>query len=371
MTTRFAGASRFASWGAGAARALLAGLAAAMVYGLAASLTPIPAAEFQSDDPMRQDTVLYQAVTGRVASGEGYYDAVVAEHRARRYPLRPFVTVRPPTLALVEAAIGIPAAGILLQGLAFATILALSLRFRQLHPVLVPVLAAAGICPLADPALAVWHEIWAGLLIALSLALRAPGRWTASVVVAVLAVAIRELALPYLLAMAWLAYRDGRRREALAWLAGIALVAVGLAAHAAAIASRISPADLLSPGWASLGGLRLVVTMIHATSWLAVLSVPAWVAGAGLPLALLGWWSRREPASARGALVVTGYVGAFLFVGRSNNAYWGFLLAPLVFLGLAAAPAALRDLCRAAALPFALREREARRNSLASLTPRR
>lgn len=341
--------SRFSEWGAGPARALLALLAAAMLYGLAVALTPIPTAEYHADDPMRRDTVLYEAVIGRVAAGEGYYDAVVAEHRARGYPLRPFVTVRLPTLALAEAAVGLPAAGLLLQVLACVSILALSLRFRPLHPVLVPVLAAAAIGPLAHPALAVWHEVWAGLLIALSLALRAPGRWGASLVVGIAAAAIRELALPYLLAMAWLAYRDARRREALAWLAGIALVAAGLAAHAAAVASRVSPADLASPGWAEFGGLRLVVTMVHITGWPSILSLPTGFTGAVLPLALLGWWSHREPASARGALVVTGYAGAILFVGRSNNIYWGFLLAPLMFLGLAAAPGAVRDLCQAAA----------------------
>src|SRR3546814_15162477 len=50
-----------------------------------------------------------------------------------------------------------------------------------------------------SPALIVFHEGWAALLIALSLALYRKDRWWPSVVLALLALMIRELALPFVL----------------------------------------------------------------------------------------------------------------------------------------------------------------------------
>jgi hypothetical protein len=42
------------------------------------------------------------------------------------------------------------------------------------------------------------------------------------------------------------------------------------------------------------------------------------------------------------------WLGVFLVLGRPDNVYWGFLFAPILPIGLAFAPAALRDLVRAA-----------------------
>ena len=47
----------------------------------------------------RRDFDLYQAINERIAAGEGYYDAALDEQRASGFPTKPFVTVRPPTLA--------------------------------------------------------------------------------------------------------------------------------------------------------------------------------------------------------------------------------------------------------------------------------
>ena len=51
----------------------------------------------------------------------------------------------------------------------------------------------------------VLHELWAGMLLALSFGLHRPGKWVASLCVAALALAIREHALPFVLLMAALA----------------------------------------------------------------------------------------------------------------------------------------------------------------------
>lgn len=54
-----------------------------------------------------------------------------------------------------------------------------------------------------------------------------------------------------------------------------------------------------------------------------------------------------DPLGRRLMLIVWGYSLAFLFVGRSNNGYWGFIYGPIVAISLVFAPMALRDLWRA------------------------
>jgi hypothetical protein len=48
-------------------------------------------------------------------------------------------------------------------------------------------------------------------------------------------------------------------------------------------------------------------------------------------------------------LIVGGYMIAFLFIGRPDNNYWGYLYSPLLPLGWMLAPAALYDLAARAA----------------------
>jgi hypothetical protein len=52
------------------------------------------------------DLALYKAIVGRMQAGENYYAVAADEQRKRGYPLKPFVTVRQPTLALVLASLG-------------------------------------------------------------------------------------------------------------------------------------------------------------------------------------------------------------------------------------------------------------------------
>ena len=92
-------------------------------------------------------------------------------------------------------------------------------------------------------------------------------------------------------------------------------------------------------------GWRLVLAMADATSLLS----PVAVATLAVPLALLGWCAWPGGLGRRGALLLGGYALAFMMLGRADNNYWGLIFAPLLPLGLAVAPAALRDLWQAAA----------------------
>ena len=341
--------SRFADWPAWASRLLLGLLLLASLFGAAITAYPPAAPPKAAVDLADTDLALYKAVAARVGGGESYYAAVVAEQRARDYPLRPVFTVRLPTLALTVGTLGPDHAALLLRLLMIAAIAALAIRLKSLAGSraawgAAAFLGAAGMALLTVPAMTFWHESWAALLIVLSLACRAPGRWGLSLLAGICAVAFRELALPFLLVMAALAWRDGKRLEAAAWsLAVIAFVAA-MAAHAAAVSAHVTAADPASPGWSSGGGWTFVLDLVQRCTLFMFLPLP--IIAALVPLALLGWAGLRGPLGERTALLLFGYLAAFSLVGRFDNFYWGILVAPLLPVGLAFAPHALRDLVR-------------------------
>ena len=102
--------SRFAGWSAARARMTLA-LAAALAAACLLSPNLRPAGSNAKPSPVIEyadlDLGLYGAIAERVRHGGHYYAVTAEEMRARPgYPLRPFITVRPPLLATVQA--GLP-----------------------------------------------------------------------------------------------------------------------------------------------------------------------------------------------------------------------------------------------------------------------
>ena len=323
----------------------------ALLLGLIAlGLAPQSAPQTGPPATAARDADLYRAITGRVGRGESYYSAAPAEHRRLGYPLKPFVTVRPPLLAEATASIGATAAGLALRLTVLFTLIAFALRLRQ-EPVPVPArmaaiaLAAASLVVFAQPDLAVWHEIWAGLLVTLALALRTPRHWLASAVIGSIAATLRELAIPFVLVMAFAAIVERRRAEAIGW--GIALIvsALLLADHAREVAMVVLDTDRVSPGWVG-GGWSTVLSMLGKASIFTL--APDWVVAVLVPLALLGWAGLRSQLGLRAALWTGGMAAAFALVGRPDNIYWGAMIAPVLPVGLAFAPAAVRDLVKAA-----------------------
>jgi hypothetical protein len=268
--------------------------------------------------------------------------------------------VRLPTLSVALAVLPDAAtARIVLALLALVTFAAWAWCFRALRGeplryTALLLLLASGIVPALAPVAYPLHEVWAGLLIALSLALRRPDRWLLSVAIATMAALLRELAAPYLVAMVALALKDGCRREVLGWLAGLLVFALALGAHAVAVGTVVTAADPTSPSWLSLGGLGFV---LQTASWNLLLSAsPDWLGAVLLPLALLGLAMRRDALGQRLALTVFGYTLAFLVVGRANNSYWGLMIAPLWPLGLFFSGPALVRLGKAMARPLLARD---------------
>lgn len=296
----------------------------------------------------------YARVIERMRAGESYEPAAVSELRAEGGPIKPFVTVRPPLLAEALARLpNIQACDRALQLLGLVVILAWVWRLRSYGqgPTWIGFSALAvftGVVSMMVGAgsMSLFHEAWAGLLIALSLALRSDKRFWAAAAVGLLAALVRELALPYLAVMSLAALLDRRRAEAAAFGAALAIAVGALAWHARAVMALTVPGDAVSPGWVEFAGWDFVVL---AARWnLLAMALGLTAAAIVVPLAILGATGRRDSLGLRLAALLIGYSLGFMVIGRPANAYWGLVTAPLLGVGLALAPRAFTDLTRAA-----------------------
>ena len=356
---------RFAGWDRWPARILLLVVAALLVLAaiapLSASLdgkpsevpsligdgTPNGQTESERDD----DLACYGRVIERIGHGENYYDFIVEEQRARDYPVRPGLAVRLPTLAWIYASLGEPAMIALAIALLFACIWAWwnrlgeepgGVRFRLLGTALMAMGGSLGL----NRSFFVLHELWAGMLIALAFGLHRPGRWGAALFVAALALALRELVLPFVLLMAAMAAWRKDWREATAWIMLVAVFAAIMAWHLSLIAAQEVPSDPVGPDWLVLRGLSGWLGNIVLSSNLRLL--PHELASPVVILMALGWAGWKSSAGTTGTLLYLGYGLAFMLAGRANNFYWGAVVAPAMFIGLAFLPMALPSLVRAA-----------------------
>jgi hypothetical protein len=346
--SRFAGLSRPVAW---LALALLAILLAAT---LTALVTPGPPpvsgnATLRADD--QADVMLYESIVSGVRAGGNYYEVAADALRRGNYPLRPFVTFRLPTLALVQAWTPRPLTIGLLYILAAGVMLAWFVRLRPVFarppPLIIAIiLLAGGMAAFVQYELINFHEVWAGLLIALSLALRRPGRWAGAVAVGMIAMLIRETAVLYVGIMAALAFAGGHRREAIGWAVTIAVFAVVVAFHAHAVGQVVRPLDQVSPGWSGLLGFGFFVKTMTLSTALSI--VPAWVASLLVGLTLFGWAAWDDAVALRALVLFCAYAALLGIFGRVDTFYWGLMIAPTLLIGLAFVPDGLRDLAAAA-----------------------
>ncbi|ODP39390.1 hypothetical protein [Sphingomonas turrisvirgatae] len=341
-------ASRFAALSPVQARSVLAALVVLLLAALAVLAVPQPpAATAGSGIDQTTDLALYEGVASAVRHGEDYYTAAADALRAGGYPLRPFLTFRMPALAAAQGLLPVPAVLALLYALAAATALA---WHRRLGEALtgVParaaalVLLAGSMLAFVQPDLVAFHEIWAGLLVALSLALRRPGRWIEAVAIALIAMLVRETAALFVLVMAGLALAERERREAIGWSVALAVFALALSAHAVAVHGVTGPLDAISPGWTGLHGFGLFVRAMTLATALQLFPVAAAALLTGL--ALFGWASWRDPLALRVVATFSAYAAAIGLFARLDTFYWGLMIAPVFLVGLAFAPDGLRDL---------------------------
>lgn len=353
MTTGVTGWNRFAGISRPVAAAVLALLALLMTWGVTGDVgaghITVAKPTSMHFEGLSGDHALYARIARRVAAGEPYYAAAAAEHRSGHYPLRPFVTVRLPTLAHIVAALGEQKTMLLLLLIGGAAILAWYRRLRSdaalpRYAAVAALFVAANLTQLAARQWLFIHEVAAGVLVALALALYRPSRpWFAMVLIAV-ALAIRETVLPVAMLLGLFALIDRDWRAVAGWLAIGLCFGAGIAAHIAALAAVTTPADAASQGWNGYGGWTAYLSFIQATSLLRFFE--GWVGALLVPLALLGWAAWQSRLGLAGLLIQIGYAALLMTFARPANFYWAMLVTPTLFVGLALAPAALVALTR-------------------------
>lgn len=298
------------------------------------------------------DVELYRRITRRVAEGESFYVASLDEQRQHRYPTKPFVTVRPPTLATLTAMLGKQGGKIVSGGL-FVVCLALwlwrldkagvSIAERGLAVV---AMAIFGITLFRESAM-LFHEVFAGLLLAIALALvRQDGRMWPVLLLGALALAVRELVLPFILLWAVFAAFDRNWKGVAAALGVVALFAVGMMFHAQAVAAQVQPGDLDSPGWDALNGPRLPFYAMAKLT--ALVMIKPWIAAPLAMLPLVGWAALGGRLGLFASLWFLGYFVMLALFARTNNNYWVLLVLPAYAVGFALLPRALWELARVA-----------------------
>jgi hypothetical protein len=174
---------------------------------------------------------------------------------------------------------------------------------------------------------------WAAMLVALAVFVRRPGRWVEASAIGCCAALIDPSAVVALLVMGLLALSDGRGREPLGWAIAALVAAAALAAHRHALAGLTLPAATIDPGNA-----------IAVASTIAFPLLPAPLAATLLVLAAIGWAALPQAIGVRVVLLVAACV-ALEGVAGLHPATLGIVLLPI---GLAFAPAAVRDLWRVA-----------------------
>lgn len=338
---------------------LLALLAGLMLLGLDRSAPPVNpnlrSAALPKAEGMIGDHALYLMILRKMEAGAPYYETVADVHRAHHYPLRPFPAVRLPTLETLLSIIGLPAGTILAALIGLAALIAW--RRRLANDPDLPRYARFGVLAMAvnmgqlmSGQWVLIHEVVAGALIALALALYRPDRPRAAMAAIAAALAIRETVLPVAMLFGLFALIDRDWRAAGAWIAVGVAFAIGLALHAGAVAGVVRPDDLVGRSWASLGGWSNYIDFVYQTSGLRFVT-PMWVTAILTPLALLGWlaWRSRLGLLGFGAQLV--YAALFMTFARADNFYWGMLVIPTLFIGLIFAPAALAGLLRSLRAP--------------------
>jgi len=336
------------------ARLVLGALALGAAFFVGVSLSPFAQGRAGKGRRSPGDVALYRAEVERIAQGQHYYTAAAAELEARGYPTASIFNWRTPLpMWLIGRLGGIVFGRVVLGALALGLML---LAFEALaHEDPGAWLRGCGCALLlAGPllfcvldGLCVMPVLWAGVCIGLSCCAFGAQRRVWGVVFGLLALVMRDLALPYcLLGAIWAAW-ERRWGELTAWAAGLAGWGVWFAWHVSCVLPLIAPdAHGHAHGWLRFGGAGFVVAtaQMHAV----LLLVPQWITGLYLAGALLGLAGWDTPFGRRVGWTACFYLAAFAAVGNEFNQYWGCLIAPLLCFGVARAPASLVDLYRAA-----------------------
>lgn len=343
--TLFPKSTRFNNLKPRNAALVMAGLLSLILYGIIFQQPLI--LEWQKKN-LGADQKNYRAIIGRIHSGEGYYQAAGSELRKRGYPTRSVFNWRLPSLAWFMGHLpNVQIAHILAIILASATlviwisVLQNGLPFWKLFMGSFLMMGPVILSLLPDPFLS--HELWAGMLISLSLAAYGRGWRALAVFSGLTALFLRELTLPFAVLMLVFSYMEGHRRESFVWLGGVLVFFVILGVHSAIVKGLLITSDYAQTNsWIALGGWSFVVNTAQLHPYL--LLTPPWVAAIILPFSLIGFMGWPGSFGLRVSATMAIYILAFLFVGLDYNKYWGSMYANIMPLGFLYTFDSLKDL---------------------------
>ena len=320
-------------------------------WGLVNPISDIRTRQIKTEE---NDLHLYRAIAERIRSGEGYYESSKAELVKRGYPTGSIFNWRPPLLSwalghLPDLRIA-KAAAMLLSLITvwlWVSIFGKELPFSKVFVGSFLVLGG----PLSSVATEAYlgHEFWAGTLITSSILFYTKGWRCIAFSAGILALLIRELALPFIIVMICLSSFERKYQETAIWALGIILFIIMMVIHSFHI-KEIAPPDAIYSysKWITFGGWNLILGT--ASSHPYFILFPPWFYAVLLPLVLLGLSGWKGPLGSRLGLTVGAYVFIFLFVGQDFNRYWGGLYTDLMFPGLLYLFPVTSDLCR----PFSI-----------------
>lgn len=341
------------------ARLVMIVLALSALFFVGVTFSPLRRGNVGKRPPDEGDVALYWAEVQRIHAGEGYYQAAAAELPARGYPTRSLFNWRTPLpMWLIGKLPAVVLGKALICGAALALLLiafeALAREENNIirRPVACALLLTGPLMPCLLGNLFVMPVLWAGVFIALSICAYGIDRPWLGVAMGLAALFLRELALPYCLLAAAIAWWHGRRAEGTAWGVGLAAWLGFFALHGLQVA-RVMPPNAVahSQGWIQLGGAGFVIATAQMNAYLVLL--PQWITALYLVAALFAMAGWHTELGLRCGLTTCLFVTAFALVGQEFNQYWGSLFAPLLCLGIVRFPASLRDLYQAARRPAA------------------
>ena len=309
--------------------------------------------------PSSGDVFLYMSEIKRIHAGENYYQVAAEELVAQGYPTASVFNWRTPLPMWLIGKLPDPllgrliliAAGIAMLLMAFE---AAAREQPNVYRLAMPlaVLLAGPLLPCFQGNVFVLTEVWAGIMIALSLCAYGVNLRFLGATMALAALFLRELALPYCLLGLALALWQRRPKES-----------TGLYRRPDRL-GRLLRAALLEGQPLDHGRGRGPSPRLGAVRRLDVRhrgdadeclpgALPVWVTVIFFALAMIGFAGWQTAWGMRIALTACMYVVAFSIVGQEFNRYWGLMIAPLFCFGVVRAPAALGDLWRAARCPVA------------------
>ena len=306
------------------------------------------------------DVHLYHDIAAEVAKGKPYHLAAAELHRAHHYPLKPFVTMRPPTLVWLAAKIGwanLQRLGYVVAAIAvFGWVVAFEGRLDWSERVLVAVAVGAGCAQVVDQGVLALHEYWAGWFTGIALAgvIGWPRKWVLILLPAALGLAVRELALPFALLSLAFAVIERKPKQMLGWALLIAAFGLGMWIHAQDVNALLKRGDITSPGWHAGQGFSAFLKAVIFTSVLQDLPLNLALLAAMLPL--FGWAAMGGRAGLFALLFVGGDAFMISAFSRADTFYWGAIMLPHYFVGFALLPRAFWQLGQAVRFPPALRK---------------